>query len=113
MCGWRTPGSGSSIRRADGHLPAGDEALEAVKMVWSRDRISQTGVAERKDDARDIDSNLLTNPGSGRRADEDPSAHLLRELELLSDASAAVSPPTSLPGHPPRANPPSVVRSKR
>ena len=82
-------------------------------MVWSRDRISQTGVAERKDDARDIDSNLLTNPGSGRRADEDPSAHLLRELELLSDASAAVSPPTSLPGHPPRANPPSVVRSKR
>jgi hypothetical protein len=94
-------------------LPAGDEALEAVKMVWSRDRISQTGVAERKDDARDIDSNLLTNPGSGRRADEDPSAHLLRELELLSDASAAVSPPTSLPGHPPRANPPSVVRSKR
>jgi hypothetical protein len=94
-------------------LPAGDEALEAVKMVWSRDRISQTGVAERKDDAQDIDSNLLANLGSGQRADVDSSAHLLRELELLSDAPAAVLPPTSPPGNPPRANPPSVVRSKR
>ena len=43
----------------------------------------------------------------------DSSAHLLRELELLSDASAAVSPPTNPPGNPPSANPPNVMRSKR
>jgi hypothetical protein len=38
----------------------------------------------------------------------DSSARLLHELELLSDASTAVSPP----GNPPSANPPSVMRSK-
>ena len=38
----------------------------------------------------------------------DSSARLLRELELLSDAPAAVSPTTDLPAHPPSANPPSA-----
>jgi hypothetical protein len=94
-------------------LPAGDEALEAVKIAWSRDRISQTGVVEGKDDARHVDSNLAANLGSGGSAEVDASAHLLRELELLSDASAAVSPPTNPPGNPPSADPPSVTRSKR
>jgi hypothetical protein len=98
-------------------LPAGDEALEAVKIAWSRDRISQTGVVEGKDDARHVDSNLAANVGSGGSAEVDASAHLLRELELLSDASAAVSPPTDPPGNPPSADPPSVTpsvtRSKR
>src|SRR5215217_2710895 len=113
MCAGRAPGSGSSFRRADGHLPAGDEALEAVKIAWSRDRISQTGAVERKDDARHLDSNLAANLGSGDSAEVDSPAHLLRELELLSDASAAVSPPTNLPGNPPSADPPSVMRSTR
>jgi hypothetical protein len=92
--------------------------VEAVKMVWSRDRISQTGVVERKDDAGHIDSDLPANLGSGQGADVDSSVHLLRELEVLSDASGAVLPPTSPPGNPPSANlpsanPPSVMRSKR
>ena len=48
----------------------------------------------------------------------DFSARLLRELELLSDAPAAVSPTTDPPDHPPSAdppvaNPPSAMRSKR
>jgi len=94
-------------------LPAGDEALEAVKIAWSRDRISQTGVVEGKDDARHVDSNLAANLGSGGSAEVDSSAHLLRELELLSDVSAAVSPPTDPPGNPPSADPPSVTRSQR
>jgi hypothetical protein len=98
-------------------LPAGDEALEAVKIAWSRDRISQTGVVEGKDDTRHVDSNLAANLGNGGSAEVDSPAHLLRELELLSDASAAVSPPTNPPGNPPSADPPSitpsVTRSKR
>src|SRR3954466_10791371 len=112
MCAGRLPGSGSSFRRDDGHVRAGGGALEAVNVGVSRGRISQTDAVERKDDARHVDSNLPANLGSGERADADSSAHLLRELELLSDASPAVSPPTGPPGNPPSANPPSVTRSK-
>jgi hypothetical protein len=75
--------------------------------------ISQTGVVERKGDAQHFDSNLPTKLSSAWRADVDSSARLLRELELLSDTSAAVLPPTNPPGHPPSANAPSVTRSKR
>ena len=90
--------------------------MEAVGKVWSRDMISQTGGVERKDDARHFDSNLPAKLSSAWRADVDLSA--LRELELLSDTSAAVSQPTNPPDHPPSANPasanpPSVMRSKR
>src|SRR4051812_4206011 len=77
-------------------------------MVWSRDMISQTGVG-RRDDAPHFDSNLPTELGSAWGADVDSSARLLQELELLSNTSAAVSPPDN----PPSANPPSVMRSKR
>ena len=42
----------------------------------------------------------------------DSSAHLLHELELLSNTSAAGPPPTNPPGHPPSATPQSVIRSK-
>jgi hypothetical protein len=77
-------------------------------MESSREHISQTGVVENRDDAPQSDSNLPTKPGSGGGADVDSSANLLRELELLSDTSAAVSPPTN-----PSDNPPSDMRSER
>ena len=82
-------------------------------MVWSRDMVSQTGVG-RRDDAPHFDSNLSTKLGSAWGADVDSSARLLQELELLSNTSAAVSPPNNPPSaNPPSANPPSVMRSKR
>jgi len=83
----------------------GTRALEAVGKVWSRDMISQAGGVERKDDAPHLDSNPPTDLGSAWRTDVDSSA--LRELELLSNMSAAVSQPTNPPDHPPKANPPS------
>jgi len=78
--------------------------------------ISQAGGVERKDDAPHLDSNPPTDLGSAWRTDVDSSA--LRELELLSNMSAAVSQPTNPPDHPPKANPPSsnspsVMRSER
>ena len=91
----------------------GTGAVEAVGKVWSRDVISQTGGVGRRDDAPHFDSNLPTKLSGAWRADVDSSAHLLHELELLSNTSAAVSPPTNPPGQPPSANPPSVMRSKR
>ena len=109
-----SPGSGSSFRRADGTFAGrGLGAVEAVGKVWSRDMISQTGGVERRDDALHFDLNFPTELSGGWGADVDSSAHLLRELELLSNTSAAVSPPTNPPGHPPSANPPSVMRSER
>jgi hypothetical protein len=79
--------------------------------------ISQTGVG-RRDDAAHFDSILSTKLSSAWGADVDSSARLLQELELLSNTSAAVSPPTNPPDNPPSANPPSanppgVMRSKR
>jgi hypothetical protein len=78
--------------------------------------ISQAGGVERKDDARHFDSNPPTELSSAWGTDVDSSA--LRELELLSNMSAAVSQPTNPPDHPPKANPPSsnspsVMRSER
>jgi hypothetical protein len=101
--------------------------------------ISQTDGVEHADDAQhdsDLPAELSGEGGVG----VDSSAHLLRELELLSDAApAAVSPPATPPVAPPpevilpsvnsstasppsaslpsagltSANPPSVARSKR
>ena len=105
---WRPPlpGSGSSFRRADGHCRQGIEAVGAVGKVWSRDRISQAGGVERKDDAPHSDSNPPTALGGARGAELDSST--LRELELLSNTSAAVSQPTNPPDHPTSANPASA-----
>jgi hypothetical protein len=79
-----------------------------VSRVWPRDVISQTSGVEQKDDASHPDSDLPTELGSGQEADVDDPARLFRDLELLSDTSAAVSPPDNPPGHPP-----SVMRSER
>lgn len=92
--------------------------------VWSRDLISQAGGVEQKDDSQHFDSNLPAQLSGDGGPDVDSSARLLRELELLSDAPAAVSPTTDPPSanpssanppsaDPPVANPPSVMRSKR
>jgi hypothetical protein len=81
-------------------------------MISQREMISQKGVVGRRDDALHFDSNLPTKLGSAWSADVDSSARLLQELELLSNTSAAVAPPTNPPGHPPSANPQSVIRSK-
>lgn len=106
----------------------GTKAVGAVGKVWSRDTISQTGVVEHKDDAKHFDSNLPAKLSGDGGADVDSSANLLRELELLSDAPGAASPPTKPPvqqpnidppsagqqsAHSPSANSPSVMRSKR
>ena len=94
----------------------GTRALEAVGKVWSRDRISQAGGVERKDDAPHSDSNPPTALGGARGAELDSST--LRELELLSNTSAAVTQPTNPPDHPTSAipasaNPPGDMRSQR
>lgn len=92
--------------------------------VWSRDLISQVGGVEQKDDSLHFDSNLPAQLSGDGGPDVDSSARLLRELELLSDAPAAVSPTTDPPSanpssanppsaDPPVANPPSAMRSKR
>jgi hypothetical protein len=73
--------------------------------------ISQAGGVERKDDTAHIDSNPPTDLSGAWGADVDSSA--LRELELLSNTPAAVSQPTNPPDHPPSANPPGDMRSKR
>ena len=73
--------------------------MEAVGIESSRDHVSQTGVVENKDDAPQTDSNLPTKLGDGW-AEADSSEHLLHELKLLSDTSAAVSPQTNPPDHP-------------
>src|SRR6476659_5274979 len=101
MCAGGLHGSGSSFRRADGHLLAGDWGVEAVGKVWPREVISQTDGVGRRDDAPHFDSTLPTKLSGAGRADVDSSAHLLHELELLSNTSAAVSPPTNPPGQPP------------
>jgi hypothetical protein len=75
--------------------------------------ISQTDGVERRDDAVQFDSNLPAELSSAWGADVDSSARLLHELEILSNVTAAVSPPTNPPDRPPSANPPSVMRSKR
>jgi len=80
--------------------------VEAVGKVWPRDMISQTGGVGRRDDALHFDSNRPSKLGSAGSGDVDSSARLLHELELLSNTSAAVSPPTDPPGHPPSASPP-------
>ena len=64
-----------------------------------REHISQTGVVENRDDAPQSDSNLPTKHGDGW-ADADAPEHLLHELNLLSDTSAAASPQTNPPDHP-------------
>ena len=64
--------------------------------VWSRDLISQAGGVEQKDDSLQFDSNLPAQLSGDGGPDVDSSARLLRELELLSDAPAAVSPTTDL-----------------
>jgi hypothetical protein len=69
--------------------------------------ISQTGGVERKDDTHHFDSNLPAKLSGDGGADVDSSAHLLRELELLSDVPAAASPPADPPAHPSNTNPPS------
>jgi hypothetical protein len=95
-----------------------------VGKVWSRDLISQVGGVEQKDDSLHFDSNLPAQLSGDGGPDVDSSARLLRELELLSDAPAAVSPTTDPPSanpssanppsaDPPVANPPSAMRSKR
>jgi hypothetical protein len=76
-------------------------------MESSRDRISQTGVVDNRDDTPQPDSNLQTRLGNGGTG-ADSSDHLLRELKLLSDTPIPVSPPADLP-----ANPASDMRSKR
>jgi hypothetical protein len=66
--------------------------------------ISQTGVV----DAETTPDTLIQSSSQTWQrwgADVDSSAPP-PELELLSDASAAVSPPTNPPGNPPSANPP-------
>jgi hypothetical protein len=68
-------------------------------MESSRERISQAGVVENRDDAPQSDSHLPTKHGDGW-ADADAPEHLLHELNLLSDTSAAVSPQTNPPDHP-------------
>jgi hypothetical protein len=70
-------------------------------MESSRARISQRGVVENRDDAPQFDSNLPTKPGDGW-ANADAPEHLLHELNLLSDTSAAVSPQANPPDHPTR-----------
>ena len=72
--------------------------MGAVGKVWSRDMISQTGGVEQADDVQQFDSNLPAESNGEGGADVDSSAHLLRELELLSDAAPAIdSPPADTP----------------
>lgn len=76
-------------------------------MESSRDRVSQTGVVENTVGAPQSDTNVPARLGKGG-AGSDSSERLLHELEVLSDTSAAVSPPTDPPDHPTSDN-----RSKR
>jgi hypothetical protein len=81
--------------------------------------ISQAGVVRQKDGAEHLDSGSSVEPGRDEGVSADSSSHLLRELELLSDDPAAVTPPADVPGveppgaRPPTDIPPNVSRSKR
>jgi hypothetical protein len=68
-------------------------------MESKRDRVSQAGVVDNRDGAPQSDSDFSTRLGE-EGAGSASSERLLLELELLSDMSPSVSPPTGSPDHP-------------